>query len=216
MSNLSIDTLPLLSNSNFSPYSDYIVVQKPDGQTYKMLLADAYGASNAAGSNYTFTDSQVFLMASKGNHEISFKEPGLLDESTSFMITITTTITQNGTQSAPDSSSQIGSSVVYRFTKPTDSKFINQNISLGSSVVQNVAQFKFPYRWSSGVSGAHVNYPTTTYAVNIDTQDEDNENEIKLSFSSSLSGHMPNFKNKRGKHVASEVKISAILQANIV
>lgn len=208
MSNLSIDTLPLLSYPQFSPYSDYIVVQKPNGQTYKMLLADAYGASNTAGSNYTFTDGKSFDMSGSQNPEISFKENRLIDESTSFLITITTTTLASGSNSVSEDPIN-GTSIVYQFTKPTDSKFINQNISLGSSAQQNIAEFAGFYKGSSNRSY----YPTTTYWATIDTTVE---NTIKLKFGSSIYGYWGDWKHQRSYYPAYKVRVSTKLQANIV
>ena len=58
MANTKIEDLPLLSPEDYNSFTDYIVIQKPGGSTYKMLAGSAGlggGGVNPARQDYVYS-----------------------------------------------------------------------------------------------------------------------------------------------------------------
>lgn len=101
MANTKIEDLPLLSPEDYNSFTDYIVIQKPGGSTYKMLAGAVGlggGGGSAARTNYVDTASAggAYTGGFHYNHtytqnygNIEFQEEGLLNSASTFVMNIT-------------------------------------------------------------------------------------------------------------------------------
>ena len=87
MSQIRIEDLPDIG-SNFDPLNDYIIVQRQDGETYKMLLSQLTNGSVAAASKYVDSaEFNITTQAASGSR-FTFQKSGLFNENSSFMLQV--------------------------------------------------------------------------------------------------------------------------------
>lgn len=81
-----INDLPNLSSNNFDPTQDLIIIQKPDGATYKMLAAAALSSIN---QGEFITETKTSNFAGKNVGRIVFNYSNLLSLNSSVLVQIT-------------------------------------------------------------------------------------------------------------------------------
>ena len=87
MSQIRIEDLPDIG-SNFDPLNDYIIVQRENGQTYKMLLSQLTSGAVAGASKYV--DSAEFNISNQAasGSRFTFQKSGLFNYNSSFMLQV--------------------------------------------------------------------------------------------------------------------------------
>ena len=87
MSQIRIEDLPDIG-SNFDPLSDYIIVQRENGETYKMLLSQLTSGAVAGASKYVDSaEFKINAQASSGSR-FTFQKSGLFNYNSSFMLQV--------------------------------------------------------------------------------------------------------------------------------
>lgn len=88
MSQIRIEDLPDIG-SNFDPLTDYVIVQKSGGDTYKMLLGDVL--SGATSASFKYVDRAEFNLAfqARSGSRFTFQKAGLFNYSSSFTLEVT-------------------------------------------------------------------------------------------------------------------------------
>lgn len=145
MANTKIEDLPLLSPEDYNSFTDYIVIQKPGGSTYKMLAGAAglggggaesdrtsYVHAASVGGPYTggFHYHNTYTQDYGG---IEFQEEGLLNNSSAWVLNmkLTTTagsyISLSGTPNPPLTSKD------WTFSKPQGIGLVNSSMSTNST-----------------------------------------------------------------------------------
>ena len=87
MSQIRIEDLPDIG-SNFDPLNDYIIVQRENGETYKMLLSQLTSGAVAGASKYVDTaEFNISAQAASGSR-FTFQKSGLFNYNSSFMLQV--------------------------------------------------------------------------------------------------------------------------------
>lgn len=166
----SIQNLPILSGDDFSPETDLVIVQRPNGGTYKMLATSAFALEKDENDNilYKETDIREYTRFISHNEKgdvsssktysvgenIVFEQDGLFNTESLFSINVRTINRANGSvvggswgsgysKDSSVSYDSVGTTRTSGFTKNRGGNFINGNISIGSkSAAQNIGYFE--------------------------------------------------------------------------
>ena len=166
----SIQNLPILSGDDFSPETDFVLVQRPNGGTYKMRAVSAFALEKDENGNLVYKQSNIqeytrFISHNEKGHKSSsatynvgenivFEQDELFNQSSSFSINVRTINRANGTAVGASGGSfaykwetvsydSVGTTRTSSFTKNRGGNFINGNIAIGSqSTAQNIGYFE--------------------------------------------------------------------------
>lgn len=211
MADKKIQDLPLLSQDDFNPSMDYIIVQKPNGATYKML-GGLFSSSIQEGESIAQTKSIDLTYGSTGSFE--FFEEFLTASNSAFVVTFNTSILANGSrvkQGSYEGILPIGASRAYTFTKSSGITQVN-GVNLGSSFDAEIASFAYTRVYSAG-KGTPIRYNVqTNYVAQLDTNVEDT---LRFNFSSNQNGSQGNGAWGSEWLIATQVRISATIQGTI-
>lgn len=206
MADKRIQDLPLLSQENFNPAVDYIIVQQPGGATYKML-ASVFTASIQADEALAQTKSLDINYGSTGSLE--FSQDFLTSANSAYVVTLTTSILENGAGvSVSGGDVSIGASRTFNFTKNSGIRQIN-GVNFGSSFDSNIATFSY-IKTLRIVNKDKDHHVQTNYIAQLNTNVED---KLRFNFSSNIDG------TQLGGYpvyfAATKVRISATIQGMI-
>ena len=139
MANTKIEDLPLLSPEDYNSFTDYIVIQKPGGSTYKMLA----GSAGLGGGGAPVRQSYVHATSIGGPYtggfhyggaydqnygHLEYQEEGLLNSSSAWVLTMKlTTVSGNGGRVPNPLPSKD-----FMFSKPQGLDLVNNSISTNS------------------------------------------------------------------------------------
>jgi len=195
MADRIIELLPSLSQDDFNASTDYILVQKPGGGTYKMLAS--YISSSLLESSAYF-DRKSINVNNHGSGTIEFFADSLFETNSAFSVVITTKILSHGSISSSRSSynliqDSIGAIQTATLVKQSGAALINNN-SIGGTFSINLATFQSTTGYNS----------TYNCSVNSSTN-----NTLRLSISGSSNTSI------WSQAPANSVKISAIIQSSL-
>lgn len=164
MTDKRIQDLPSLSSEDFNFSADYIIVQKPDGGTYKMIAGQAMADIN---SGNTYVDSKKLTINGLSSSTIEFNAKDLLSQNTAWKMDFIFRATSlqryaNWTFGGVVSGDVRFSSVI----KSEDSNLIGENNIGGSSSIK-VASFVNNYETTGKTKYSGTS--TINYFANINT-----------------------------------------------
>lgn len=182
MADTKIEDLPTLDPEDYNPLTDFMIIQKPGGGTFKMLA----GAGGASGGSSTRTTNYVDRASIGGaytggfhyNHtytqnfgSIEFQHEGLLNTSSTFIINLRLSEMHQGTHimnyytrgrsSQRTEGKKTFQTKTYDFVKNTNLDVVNNSYSTDSSQTFTFFDHTYAaYRQTSGkgyISGFYEN-----------------------------------------------------------
>lgn len=141
MADKRIQDLPSLSPEDFNFSADYIIVQKPDGGTYKMIAGQAMADINSGNS---YVDTKTITMTQDDVKEFEFNAINLLSENTAWKIDFSTRVTHAvspiNTPTETRNGVGVGETRLFSLIKREGESLIAEN-NIGSSFSTSVAAF---------------------------------------------------------------------------
>ena len=164
MPDKNIEQLPLLSQGDFNFSTDYIIVQKPGGATYKMIAGQAL-ADISSGS--TYVDAKTSTINGLSSSTIEFNAKDLLSQNTAWKMDFVFRVAslQRYSNHTFTGASE-GDVRFYSVIKSEDSNLIGENNIGGSSSIK-VASFVNGY--VTGGRSSQSGNATLNYFANINT-----------------------------------------------
>lgn len=190
MANKNIFDLPTLSAANFSPTEDYVIIQRPNGGTYKIIASEILSVSknmNSLRVGYKTQIHQRDASMTDTSETVIFYQENLLAFDSAFEIDIDCEVVTNGSQGIYSVAPAEGDTRSLTFNKPYNSNLISKRYSIGAKST-SIESFTFDFTRLKDIQ----HYPKTgrmdyteesgtiKFFVNFDLEETDT---IKLSFS---------------------------------
>jgi len=189
MADKTIEQLPLLSIDDFNPATDFIIVQKPNGATYKMLGGGGTFAASVA-ARKAYADSSIATMNHNSPTTIQFLEDSLFALNSAININIDMKILAHGHRANHGSVSEIpaiGSSRSLSFTKPS-----GINALSGSQIGSGGSGTFTTFRRQTGSKSKSTSWYDRIYKYSFSTK----QDSFNITFSSQDAGFLQSNSNR--------------------
>lgn len=218
MADKRIEELPLLSQSDFNPANDFIIVQQPGGGTFRVpasyLVASAESSSAYFDSknielNYTNRSANSGGNSSQNFSEtIVFEKKNILSRESSFKLDVYLENLQNGSKLLQQYAGYIvpplGPAANQTVTKSAGDSITSNEIALNSSGK------KYFVRFDAAAGGSHPTH--TIYYI---TYDFSNLDQIVLRFN--VTSYIHPQRNERTNLIAAiKVKVRAAISGDAI
>lgn len=179
MAEKKIEELPLLDIENFDPGSDFIIVQKANGATYKMLGGGGTFAASVA-ARKPYADQDIQNMTQGNRLTMTFSEDNLFSLNSAITINMSLEILNHGSNASGGGAilPEVGSSRALSLVKSTGQVLLSE-VEIGSSGSGDFAIFKGEKRTTGKTPSVTWYYRTYKYEFST------TQNSFSITFSSS-------------------------------
>lgn len=175
MPDKTIEELPLLDRSDFNQSTDYIIVQKPDGATYKMLVGHAL---TDVSSGDIYVDTKSVTLSKSQTKTVEFNALNLLSPNSAWKIDIFPKISLSSI-SRNKHGGEMGITSAKTLVKQAGSNKINST-AIGGTFFENVTTWN---NYADYNNSYRTGVKTASVSVTVDSSHDENRLLISFSFS---------------------------------